>query len=473
VDVEVAILISHACGYLAVPERRGGPGDRVVRLFVVRLDPPDPAVALPDPMLVLGGDIGDALNHGSLAPMAARTGRVVYVVEPRGVGHSEPSLACPEFDALAPESAGAAGIGAAFQAEVTAAVEACRSRLEDEGVDRTAYGLAETAADLEDLRNALGVERWNLMAFGTNSRYALEVLRAYPEGVRAVAMDSPQFPQAPDPVIAVAGTQRAIAELTAACSADDGCGAAAPRFDRLLESALDRLNASPMQVTLETGALVTQAGRPLEVSVDGAALLRVVRFSLGGDGPANARQIVATVVAASNGVASDHLLRLLANDLTLCAGFRPQCLTVHPFSLGTYLTVLCRDDAPSIDPSTPVPDGSHATYDELFANHPYLTMCAAWDVPAAEQATNAAVESDVPILILTGQFDAFSPAPVAAEAASTLPNAIVVEVPGLTHNVIGFADCAISMRNAFIEDPEADLDASCASELRPSFLMDE
>ena len=68
-------------------------------------------------------------------------------------------------------------------------------RLVSEGVDLSAYNLAEMAADVEDLRIALGVDRWNLGTGVTWSTVLFEVMRRYPEHLRTVILDSPDVPQ--------------------------------------------------------------------------------------------------------------------------------------------------------------------------------------------------------------------------------------------------------------------------------------
>ena len=68
-----------------------------------------------------------------------------------------------------------------------------------QGVDLGAYNLREVAADAEDLRIALGIERWNLRGLGSGSRIAFEILRRYGEHVRAVWLDSPEIPAGGSP----------------------------------------------------------------------------------------------------------------------------------------------------------------------------------------------------------------------------------------------------------------------------------
>ena len=47
-------------------------------------------------MVVVGEALGGRVEYGGLAILAQRTGRVVYIVDRRGTGLSEPALRCPE-----------------------------------------------------------------------------------------------------------------------------------------------------------------------------------------------------------------------------------------------------------------------------------------------------------------------------------------------------------------------------------------
>ena len=72
------------------------------------------------------------------------------------------------------------------RAKLLPAVQACRDRLAGQGVDLGGLQRREIAADAEDLRLALGIERWNVRALGSGARIAFEILRRHGEHVRAV-----------------------------------------------------------------------------------------------------------------------------------------------------------------------------------------------------------------------------------------------------------------------------------------------
>jgi pimeloyl-ACP methyl ester carboxylesterase len=468
-DVEIQVLPTHSCGYLTVLEDRGDGDGPNIQVFVLKVLPPQ-ADHPEDPALVLGGNIGEAAEIGGSTQVAARLNRIAYVIDPRGTGHSRPRLACPEVDALDDDVATTLASDDDVRDEFAAAVKACHDRLASQGVDVAAYDIEQAAADVEDLRRALGIPAWNLGSLGTQSRIVLEVMRSYPNHVRAAYMDSPEFPQMPDPEEAVIGTHWALQQLGDACAAAPRCRHLVPNVTRALSQATARLDADPATFVSRDGAIAAALGRSLRIRVDGGKLLRVVRSSLGLSQWIPSLPLM--IAAAAHGTITPPARETLENDPAFCSGYRPgEGCSGPDFSLGVYLTVLCRDEVPFVDRSS-LADSlrGDAAYQAVFGSNPYLDACLAWDVPAAEAVMGEPVTGDVPVLILTGQFDPHSPTPVAEEAASKLARAYVVEIPGQGHNVLGTGDCAVSIRNAWVAHPESPPDATgCLASLSVSF----
>ena len=183
------------CGYLIVPENRQNP-ERTIRIHVVVVPSISPEPQ-PDPMVYLNGGPGGYTldNLGAWLGTFRRqySERDLIFFDHRGIGYSEPSLACPEyFEAW----------GANLQNELSREEEIgllretmgqCRARLVADGVDLNAYNSAAIAADLDDLRRALGYETWNLYGISYGTRNILTAIREYGESgtIRSVVLDSP------------------------------------------------------------------------------------------------------------------------------------------------------------------------------------------------------------------------------------------------------------------------------------------
>ena len=98
--------------------------------------------------------------------------RDIILIEQRGDAEAEPSLDCSELDAANRIVGGVwlTGIeGDELRARLT---EECRARLTEDGINLAGYTSAESAADLADLRAALGYDQWNLYGVSYGARLA-------------------------------------------------------------------------------------------------------------------------------------------------------------------------------------------------------------------------------------------------------------------------------------------------------------
>ena len=71
-----------------------------------------------------------------------------------------------------------------------AALTECRARLVADDVNPALANSAESAADVEALREALGYEEWNLFGISYGTRLALTVLQRLSGGGASVILDS-------------------------------------------------------------------------------------------------------------------------------------------------------------------------------------------------------------------------------------------------------------------------------------------
>ena len=184
------------CRMATVPQRHELSSGPSVRVLVAEF-PTSGAAALPgaEPLLTpISLDPSGERTIVDLAATARSLGRPVIGVAARGTGASEPSLGCPELESVATPADPAEMAGAAWRGTLADAVRGCRDRLTAAGIDVTAYGLAQQAADLESIRQALGVDRWMVRTFGDDSRLALELIRRYPDHVAGVVLVGPSFP---------------------------------------------------------------------------------------------------------------------------------------------------------------------------------------------------------------------------------------------------------------------------------------
>ena len=172
------MLVDVSCGRLTVLAHHGAPDQGTVNLFVAKMDPGNPAPA-PDPVLYLGGDSGVAPDYTMLGTQLEALDRELIVLDARGTGHSEPSLVCPDFDAMPKPPVASPVDDPRTRTELLGAIGTCHDRLISQDVDLSAFDLREMAADAEVSGNRAGdrpMERHG--ASDSVPEFALEYLRS-------------------------------------------------------------------------------------------------------------------------------------------------------------------------------------------------------------------------------------------------------------------------------------------------------
>ena len=442
------------CGFLVVPESRERPDGRTLRLAVVRLHSRAAAPA-PDPVLYLhGGPGGSATDHwhGWLDD-ALLDKRDLLLLDQRGVGHSEPVL-CPDlgledFRILAGDTSAEASL----QARAEAAL-ACRDQLARDGFDLAAWNSDASAADVADLRRALGFESWNLFGISYGTKLSLTVLRDHPEGVRSVILDSVYPPGIPGNV-RFPELERAFTVLVEGCAGHSACAEAFPDLAASVDQALDALEREPLVIpvddtdTVPDGRFVIN-DHDLATSIHQALYDRRIipllplLVRLGGQGDAESlTALVDAFVGRARGI-----------------------------NRAVYHTVECYERGPFM-----LPDEPSQRYPGLQRRMVFFHLDEAlcpqwWDVTAGPEEARA-VRSDVPTLVMAGEYDPITPPKWGRLAAQTLSNSHYLLFPGVGHAAARGGDCPESILTAFLDDPLGEPDAGCIEDMpRPDFVVD-
>ncbi len=441
------------CGTLTVPQHRDRPDGPTLQLAVAIVRSANPAKA-PDPVVYLeGGPGGSALaavETWTTPPSPLLADRDVILVDQRGTGYSEPRLTCDRETRSMP---------ADTDGEVARLFRACRDRLASSGVDLGAFSTAESAADVDDLRRALGLAQVDLFGVSYGTRLALRVLADHPDGIRSIVLDS-VYP------VGVRGYEeqptvlwQAMANLFAGCRADPGCDAAYPDLEARLTAAVERLDRSPAPVTVTD----PDTGEPVDIDLTGADVV---------DALAEAMYLTAAIpelpkaldlVARGDAGAGYDLLQT-AGATTTDAGEPPDASRRPDDSDALFYAVECAEEAPANDPdaiaerSASIPPAFRE--DLVVLAEQQLEDCAAWAIPPRPSAET---RSDVPALLLAGTYDPVTAPAWAEQAARGLSRARVVVVDGAGHAVIDAGPCPQQLVVSFLRAPTGDGGPTCSS----------
>lgn len=412
-------------GYLIVAEDRSAAEPNPIRLPVVIVRARSGDSTQP-PVLFLPGGPGIGSLSAAAYPGAYpwTADRDFIIIGRRGTEHADPALTCP-------------AIGAALAQQVPAndpsildAVRQCRAELSEDGIALDQYHTAAHVADLEDLRTVLDIEHWSIFALSYGTRIALSVARDHPDSLASMVLDSP-LPHSARYDDESAGNLADVYRLTArACASQPACNASFPELERRFFERLEDVGTEGVDIT-------GYIGRQRIISA----------AELAGSIPLTSRASLSQAP-----ILMDAIARLDPAVFPLLFGGAGQ---PAGFAWGNRLSVWCSEALPFSDRArSPLPPDAFAGLDSAVF-HP--DVCQAWDVPERPESEITPTRSDVPTLIIAGQFDALTPPRWGADAVSSLTRGRLITLPWGFHTETVNWDgdgCAMSLAADFFTDPE-------------------
>ncbi|MFT5194725.1 MAG: pimeloyl-ACP methyl ester carboxylesterase [Cellvibrionaceae bacterium] len=456
---QIAQQYNLTCGMLHVPENRESGSDKMIQLAVTIL-PAANGNPEPDPVIYLDGGPGGSAVAGfesdpdGWAQYGFAQNRDLVLFDQRGTGYSIPELDCDESDE---------------NADAYELAETCKASLEAEGIDLSAYNSVESAADVAALANALGYDTYNLLGISYGTRLGLAVMRDHPEGLRSVVLDSPFPPNANPAETEAALTWGRFEAILDACAEDSDCAVTFPNLEQKLLDTVDAMNQEPVDEIYgdDLVALIQQMlfsadeyAFLIPLLIDQASQGNLdLYFELEPDVFAMAPAGLLTSVRQTN-----HQIKRQDVDDGETDGD----------AQGMYNSVMCHDEFAFADIDTADAYTANNVPDQLYTGLflgtvDQFSTCDVWDVGSAEAYVDAAVVSDIPTLVLVGEFDTATP-PVWGElTVETLSNGILAQIPSAGHSLVSTNDCAISLMDAFFNNPTS-LDTSCIDQIEPLYF---
>jgi pimeloyl-ACP methyl ester carboxylesterase len=434
------------CGTYEVFENRAAKSGRKIKLKIV-VFPATGKNKAPDPLFYIPGGPGSSATED--APYIAhglakiRQQRDLVFLDQRGTGGSNP-LNCELFN----PSDLTSYLGFFFPLD---AVRKCRQQLEPKA-DLKLYTTHIAMDDLDEVRAALGYERINISGASYGTRAAQDYLKRHPKHVRTIVLQgvSPtnqfmprDFPQ---------DTERALKGVVDECLNDAACSAAFPDLRAELKAVLEKLLRGPVSVDVKHPQ--TGAGTRVELSRDLAG--EAIRYMLYQAGAASRIPLFVHLAAQGN-------FTPLAESAIF---YRRQI--VASGSNGMYLSVTCAEDLPWIRPE----EGERNALNTFLGDyrlHQQRAACSLWpraDIPANYGELTG---GNVPVLILTGQWDPVTPPLYGDKVARNLPNSLHLVIPSGGHGFGGLEglDCLQNLIADFVNSGTTKgLDTSCVKNIR-------
>jgi pimeloyl-ACP methyl ester carboxylesterase len=451
------------CGTLTVPENRQDPDSREILLAVAIVRSASGQSQIPLVYLV-GGPGGSAIVWADYlwldSPLA--DDRDIILLDQRGTGYSIPTLNCVEYDGDTEEDS-------LNYWEESRLLEDCHDRLLADGIDLDMYNSAASAADVEDLRLAMGYSQIDLLGSSYGTRLALTMMRDHPYGIRSVILDS-VYPPNVDAINEQSLINIQVLDiLFQACQSDESCNQAYPQLKDVFYELIAEFNENPAEFTYlddyngEEVDEVLYGDNVVDILVDSLYDTRLIPY------------LPAFIFALSKGQYdyAYYILEMpyLDEELSIDEDYYHVSYEEVSDSEGMFYSVQCYEEVifNDLDTAEELVDNypDEITEGLLWGVENFILTCKMWGAPPAPAVENQAVISDIPTLLLAGEYDPITPPSWAEVAAQTLNNAQVFVFPGYGHAVIAGGSCPGTIALDFLADPFEPVDSSCLDGIGP------
>ncbi|HEX4734765.1 MAG TPA: alpha/beta fold hydrolase [Thermoleophilaceae bacterium] len=350
-------------------------------------------------------------------------------------------------------------------------VERCAKRL---GARRGFYTTRETVADLEDVRAALGIDKFILYGISYGTRDAMAYAQAYPEHVERMVLDSSVSETGIDPF--GLSSVRALPRVLSQMCRGGGCagitndpGADLTTLVKRLESGAVRARqpVTLMGCRLRPAITRTRIYSMLQQVDEDPELLSQLPVALAHAAQGRPFELSTLVASQSDYLNFCALVKILKR-LIPQKGIKDDLQLLRTsFSIGEQTARLCeesalpwpRDSIPSQRQNmaeralSGYGDAAFSPLDRATVQAASLIpMCKFWIAANSEPPSGPTPLPAVPTLIVSGLDDLRTPVEDAAALAATSPTARLLRVPDVGHSVIESSGCARRGLGHFLKD---------------------
>jgi len=429
------------CGTLEVAENPAEPAGRRIELNIA-IAPATGQTTEPDPVFFFAGGPGQAASETWVMIRATlnkiRKTRDIVMIDQRGTGKSN-KLAC--------KSEEAEDLNQEIDLDlIRTETEKCLANLNG---DPRYYTTSIAMADYNQVRQAMGYDKINLMGVSYGTRAAQVYLRLFPETVRSVTLDSVV------PMQLALGQEHArmldlsVQSVFKDCATDEDCHSLFPHQPEDLATLFSQLRDEPQQITI----INPVSGEPQEMRLTADTLAVAIRFL---SYSSETQALIPLLVHEA--LTTGDLSRLASQALLVMTGLNEM------LARGMELSVLCSEDFPFIDTSV---DYSNTLMGNLFLEVISL-QCNVWPRGQVPADFHKPVVSDVPVLLLSGERDPVTPPHYAAQTAETFSNSLNLVARGQAHSVMKNI-CLRDITTEFIEKGTVEnLDTTCVENILPA-----
>jgi pimeloyl-ACP methyl ester carboxylesterase len=328
----------------------------------------------------------------------------------------------------------------------------CRAQLE-KTANLTLYTSAIAMDDLDEVREALGYEKINLLGGSYGTYAGLVFMRQHPERVRTAILEGVTTPDAKILLPLAKGVEHSLERMFSDCAADKECNGAFPNLRAEFKELTAKIEKQPA-VFESTNLLNGKRERvTLSRNVFGEQIRTMLYI------PIYWRWLPLLIHEAN----ANNFGPLASIAHANMAGL------VGQLASGMSLSVTCAEDVEFITEDE-IKSHTAGTFYGDYRLRTGIKSCEQWPKAKVAASFTEPVKSNAPVLMITGDLDPVAPPWLAAAASRFLPNSRHITIHNTGH-YFRF-DCVDKLFGEFLAKGSAKgLDDSCVKAIeRPPFM---
>lgn len=441
------------CAYIEVPENYAEPEAKTISLFVARLPTHNKTIPK-DAVLAIAGGPGQSASEAFIyldkVLHKASKDRDFYLIDQRGTGRS--NIQTCDFN---PDVQYEVAYDLALAKKV---LQECFDQLNG---DPKQYTTSVAIKDFERARTALDIEQWNLYGGSYGTRVEQHYMRRYPSAIRTAVLDSvvpAQLNLGPEIPLR---SQDALNALFDRCESDQVCTESYPNLREGVNALIAQLRLmSEMETPLEIEVESIRKGEIESTTYDFHKLLMHIRMSL-----YHPDTIAILPPLLHQAYADNNFAPLARNAAEL------EAMMQNMFATAMHNSVVCTEDVPFYDWGAVTKTDYSATYMGGEFIEIFKIICDIWPQGVMDEDFKQPLETNIPVLVFSGEFDPITPPAYAEDIMPGLKSAKHFVLNGQAHGV-STTGCAPTMIAKFIDEVSVEnLDGKCLGRVKASPLF--
>ena len=398
------------------------------------------------PLFALAGGPGQAITETGpmLSVMLEKVNRTrdLVLLDQRGTGRSHP-MPCPQPETLD------------FDMSDAAIIKQTKECLAAQTENPIYFNSSQAVKDLDAMRKHLGMDKIALWGGSYGTRMALLYMKDYPQHVDAAVLDGVAPAHRSFLKSSARFAHAALERLFDDCAANTMCNTAYPNLRATFKKLQSNTHVATEQIEMKdpisgdmlhmvpTPSLVTQVVRGILYSTAGSAYLPYA------------------ITEASKGNYSP--LSALSSQ--------PQHTEKQMMYMGMTLSTICPEDVMRAN-SDDVAKAGEGTFGRDYFYRQFKISCDNWVYGTSPGTDQDPLNSDIPLLLLSGDVDPITAPEMAESILDRFSNAKHFIAANNGH-IVSATRCGAGVMERFYLDKKPDeLDGSCFNDIkRPPFYI--